>query len=46
MFLGGVGFLTTLGVGIRVRFFSLAPTVEVQLDNFYVTLLSWVFLLK
>jgi len=34
MFLGGVGFLTTLGVGIRVRFFSLAPTVEVQLDHF------------
>ena len=43
-FLGGVGvgFLTTLGVG--VGFFC--PTPDVQLDNFYITFLNWEFLLK
>jgi len=30
--LGGVGFLTTLGVG--VGFFCLTPTPDVQLDHF------------
>jgi len=39
-FSGGVGFLTTLGVG----FFC--PTPDVQLDHFYITLLNWKFLLK
>jgi len=34
--LGGVefGFLTTLGVGVRVGFFCPTPTPEVQLDHF------------
>jgi len=40
--LGGVGFLTTLGVG--AGFFC--PTPEIQLDHFYITLLNWEFLLK
>jgi len=45
-FLGGdeVGFLTTLGVG--VGFFCPTSTPDVQLDHFYITLLSWEFLLK
>jgi len=43
-FLGGVGFLTTLGVG--VGFFCPTPTPKVQWDHFYITLLSWEFLLK
>jgi len=30
----GVGFLTTLGVGIGVRFFCPTPTPEAQLDRF------------
>ena len=38
----GVGFLTTVGVG--VGFFC--PTPDVQLDHFYITLLNWEFLLK
>jgi len=43
-FLGGVGFLATLGVG--VGFFCPTPTPNVQLDHFYITLLNWEFLLK
>ena len=40
-FLGGVGFLNTLGVGFS------CPTPDVQLDHFfYITLLKWVFLWK
>jgi len=31
-FLVGIGFLTTLGVGVGVGFFC--PTPEVQLDHF------------
>ena len=41
-FLGGVGFLTTLGVG--VGFFYSTPTPEVQLDRFNTTLLTVVCL--
>ena len=33
-FLGGVGFLTTLGVGVGVGFFCPKPTPDVQLDHF------------
>jgi len=40
----GVGFLTTLGVG--VGFFCLSPTPGAQLDHFYIALLNWEFLLK
>ena len=40
----GVGFLTTLEVG--VGFFCSTTTPVVQLDNFYITLVSWEFLLK
>jgi len=40
--LGGVGFLTTLGVGVGL----FCPTPDVQLYCFYITLLSWEFLLK
>jgi len=40
-FLGGVGFLTTLS---RNQIFC--PTPNIQLDHFYITLLSWEFLLK
>jgi len=43
VFLGGVGFLTKLGVGVG----SFCSTPEVHLDYFfYITLLSWLFLLK
>ena len=42
-FLGGVGFLTTLGVEVG----SFCPTPDVQLDHiFYITLLNWEFLLN
>ena len=41
-FLGGVGFLTTLRIG--VGFFC--PTPDVQLDHFYITLPNLEFLLK
>jgi len=43
----GVGFLTTLGVGVGVGvgFFCPTPIPEVQLDDFYITLLSCEFLL-
>ena len=34
----GVGFLTTLGVG--VGFFCLTPTLEVQLYHIYITLVG------
>jgi len=45
-FLGGVGigFLATLGVG--VRFFCPIPTADVQLDHFTIKFLNWEFLLK
>ena len=43
-FLGVVGFLTTLGVG--VGFFSPTPTPDVQLDHFCIILLTWEFLFK
>jgi len=32
--LGGVGFLTALGVGVGVGFLRPTPTLEVQLDHF------------
>ena len=44
MFLGGVRFLTTLGVG--VWFFCPTPSADAQLDHFYITLLNWEFWLK
>ena len=40
--LGGIRFLTTLGVSVR----SICPTPEVQLNQFHIKLLSWIFLLK
>jgi len=40
----GVGFLTTLEVG--VGYFCSTPTRDAQLDQFYITLLNWEFLLK
>jgi len=32
-FLGGVGFLTTLGVGVGVGFFCPTPIADIQLDD-------------
>jgi len=45
-FLGGVGvgIQTMLGVEVGVEMFC--PTPEVQLIYFFITLLSWEFLLK
>jgi len=40
----GVGIQTMLGVEVGVEMFC--PTPEVQLIYFFITLLSWEFLLK
>jgi len=45
-FLGGVGFLTTLGVVVGVGFFVRLRLQKSNWIIFYITLLCWEFLLK